>query len=329
MEIVFWTIVFIVSLAVLIKGADWFVEGSEKIGIAFKISPFIIGVTIVAVGTSFPELVTSIFAVLKGATEIVAANAIGSNISNVLLIIGLSAIVSRTLTVRRSLIDLDAPLLAAATIIFIFIAWDGSVVLWEGILLIAAFIIYLLYTIFHRAEEGENASKKVVEVLPSRVERRQAEVRKKEKLGFKVFLFLVLGAVMLAFGANYVIESVIKISDILKISASFIAITAVAVGTSLPELVVSVRAAAKKKHEIALGNIFGSNVFNILFVVGLPSLFGTLSVDKLTLFVGLPFLAVSTLLFIISGISKKIHPWEGLMYILIYILFVIKLCEPF
>jgi len=316
MELIFWIIVFIVSLALLVKGADWFVESSEKIGLAFKISPFIIGVTIVALGTSFPELITSIFAVLKGASEIVVANALGSNITNILLIVGFSAMVARKLIVKRSLIDLDAPLLAASTVLFIFIMWDKTVNFWEGILLISAFLVYLLYTIFQKREEDHLVLEEMVETVQT-------------KLDFKVFFFLILGGVLLAVGANYVVESVLKISEFLKISASLIAITAVAVGTSLPELVVSVRAAAKKKYEIALGNIFGSNVFNILIVVGVPALFKSLTVDELTFNIGLPFLIAATLLFIISGISRRIHIWEGIMYILIYVLFIVKLCGLF
>jgi len=306
------------------------VESSEKIGLAFKISPFIIGVTIVALGTSFPELITSIFAALKGASEIVVANALGSNITNILLIVGLSAVIARKLIVKRSLIDLDAPLLAASTALFLFVMWDCVINFWEGILLVLGFLIYFLYTIFQRGED-EAVSEKIVEVLPSRVERRKAEKKTaaRGKLNFKTTLFLIIGGVLLAVGANYVVESVLKISEILKISASLIAITAVAIGTSLPELVVSVRAAAKKKYELALGNVFGSNVFNILLVVGIPAIFRPLTVDSLTFKIGLPFLIIATLLFIISGISRKIHIWEGLTYLLIYVLFIVKLCGLF
>jgi len=331
---IFWILIFIASLALLVKSADWFVESSEKIGLAFKISPFIIGVTVVALGTSFPELATSIAAVFKGTTEIVVANALGSNIANILLIVGLSAIVAKTLIVKRSLIDLDAPLLAAATVIFIFIMWDGQIFFGEGILLILTFLVYFLYTIFQRREREEETPE-LIEVLPSRIERRKEKIAKEKikiktpKLTPKVFFFLILGAVGLAIGANYTIESVIQLSEILKISTSLIVITAVAVGTSLPELVVSVRAALKKKYEIALGNVFGSNVFNILIVAGIPALIKPLTVDELTFKIGLPFLAISTLLFVISGISRRIHLWEGAMYLLLYILFIVKLIGLF
>ena len=196
----------------------------------------------------------------------------------------------------------------------------------EGILLISAFVVYLSYTIFQSREEEETPE--AIEVLPSRVERRREEAKiekqKKKivrpKLDSKVLFVLILGIIGLAVGANYTIESVLKISEFLKISTELIAITAIAIGTSLPELVISVRAAAKKKYEIALGNIFGSNVFNALLIVGIPSLITPLKVDDLTFNIGLPFLIVATILFVISGISRRIHCWEGAMYILIYIL---------
>lgn len=328
--LILWILIFILSLAILVKSADWFVESAEKIGLALKISPFIIGMTIVAIGTSFPELASSIAATLKGATEIVAANTVGSNVANILLIVGLSAVAARALIVRRSLIDLDAPLLGVATFLFIFVMWDKEIVFGEGILLIFGFLIYLLYTIFHSREPEETPE--AVEVLPSRVERREIEAKiekKPEKLNFRVFLFLILGMAGLAVGANYTIEAMLKISDILKIATSLVAITALAIGTSLPELVVSIQAASKKKYEIALGNIFGSNVFNILLVAGIPALIRPLVVDELTFGIGLPFLVIATLLFIISGISRRIHIWEGAMYLLLYILFIVKLCGLF
>ncbi len=205
-----WSLVFIVSLAFLVKGADWFVESAEKIGLAFKISPFIIGVTIVALGTSFPELVSSLAAVFKEAiivngtiidpTKIVAANVIGSNIANILLIVGLAAVATKSfLAVKRSLIDIDLPLLASITVLFGFILRDGEITRLEGILLLLAFLVYLLYTIFQRGVKPEKTftgaqvpeelpTGEIFEVLPSRVERRKAK-KPVEKLNSKVFFF--------------------------------------------------------------------------------------------------------------------------------------------
>ena len=319
--IILWSLIFVISLILLVKSADWLIESSEKIGLAFKISPFVIGVTIVAFGTSFPELASSIAAVMKGATEIVVANVVGSNIANIFLIVGLSVVVARHIVVKRNLIDLDAPLLITATLIFLFFAWDKEIVLWEGIILIIAFASYILYTFFRKRETRTN---EVLNEKEAAIEKDEKEFAS-QKLNFKVFFFLILGITGLAVGANYTIESILEISYILGISASLIAITAVAIGTSLPELVVSVRACSKKKYEVALGNIFGSNVFNLLLVVGVPALIGPLKIDNLTFEIGLPFLIIATLLFVISCISRKIHLWEGLTYLLIYALFLTKL----
>ncbi|MGB9847657.1 MAG: calcium/sodium antiporter [Minisyncoccia bacterium] len=328
--LILWIFVFIISLFALIKGADWFVESSEKVGLALKVSPFIIGVTIVAIGTSLPELASSIAAVLKGESEIVTANVIGSNIANILLIIGLSAVAAGRLAVQRSLIDVDLPLLSAVTVLFGFIILDGKIFWQESILLIASFLIYLFYTVAQRSEIPENplpeelVPGETIEVLPSRVERRKTK-KPIEKLNFKVFIFLIIGIIFLVFGSDFLIESVVKLSEILKVGTSVISILGVAVGTSLPELMVSVRAALQKKYEIALGNIFGSNVFNCLMVLGLPALIKTLIVDNLTLNVGFPFMVVATVLLVFSGITRRISKWEGLMFLLIYVLFVIKL----
>jgi cation:H+ antiporter len=332
--LIFWILIFIFSLALLIKSADWLVESSEKIALALKISPFIIGVTIVGIGTSLPELASSLAATLKGETEVVAANVIGSNIFNILFIVGLSAVVAGRLIVKRSLIDLDSPLLAASTVLLFFISWDRKIVFGEGILLLLAFLVYLFYTVFQRGGTEEETGE-IVEILPSRIERREKEAKiekkpvKVEKLNFKVFLFLIIGIIGLIIGADYAIEAMVKISETTKIAVSLISIIALAAGTSLPELAVSVRAAAQKKYEISLGNIFGSNVFNALVVAGIPALIRPLAIDTLTFSIGLPFLVVATLLFVISGISRRIHIWEGAMYLLIYILFIVKLCGIF
>ena len=331
MGIIFWIFVFIASLALLVKSADWVVENAEKIALVLKISPFIVAVTIVAIGTSLPELAFAIAGALKGTPEIVVSNTLGTIIANILLIGGLSAIVARVLIVERSLIDLDIPLFAVSMILFILTMMDKKVVFGEGILLLLAFLVYILYTVYQRGETKERLPAEV-EVLPSRVDRRRKEAKigkEPGRLSFKVFLFLILGIIGLAVGADYLVESVVKISEFLKISTSLIVITATAVGTSLPELAVSVGAAAKKKYEIALGNVFGSNVFDALLVGGLPALISTLPVDNVSFYIGIPFLIVTTFMLVISGISQKIYIWEGAMYVLLYVLFVAKLFNLF
>ena len=325
----FWIVVFIVSLIVIVKGADWLLESAEKIGLAAGLSPFIIGVTIVGLGTSFPELVSSIIAAMKGVTEIVVANAIGSNIANIFLVVGVAALIGKRLTVTKSLINLDLPLLAASTALFLGVAWDRQITLIESLILLAGYLIYLLYTILH---DDDDEHEDLDIILPSRQIKKDKASKKKNarsKLVPKDFVMLVVGIVGLVIGAKYLIDSVIGLSEILGIGAGVIAITAVAFGTSLPELLVSVKAAFRKKSEIALGNIFGSNVFNILVVTGIPGLIGTLHLDEQTFFIGIPVLIVATLLFVISGISRKIYQWEGAFFILLYILFIAKLFDLF
>ncbi|KKW48000.1 MAG: Na+/Ca+ antiporter, CaCA family [Parcubacteria group bacterium GW2011_GWA1_59_11] len=327
-----WTIVFLASLAVLVKGADWLISSSERIGLALGLSPFIVGVTIVGVGTSFPELISSLVATFRGVTDVVAANVIGSNIANILLIVGFSAVIGRRLTVTKSLIDLDLPLLAISSVLLLGIVWDRQIFLGESILLLAAYGVYLLYTVLHKDTED---SPELVEILPSRQERRKhilAHKREKfvrPKVSGKDLLLLVAGIIGLVLGAKYMIDSLVNLSAILNIATGVIAITAVAVGTSLPELLVSAKAAFQKKSEVALGNIFGSNVFNALVVIGVPGLFRTLAVDAQTFAIGVPTMALATLLFIISGISRRIHVWEGALYLAVYVLFIAKLFNWF
>ncbi len=170
----FWIIIFIVSLIVLVKGADWLLQSAEKIGLALGISPFIIGVTIVGLGTSFPELVSAMMAVFRGVTEIVPASAVGSNIANILLVIGISAVVGKRLLIHKSLIDLDLPLLAISTVLFLGIAWDKQITFIEALLLLLAYSIYLLYSFLYREEETEE----IYEVLPARIERRKLQSQK-------------------------------------------------------------------------------------------------------------------------------------------------------
>lgn len=306
--LIIWSIIFIICLFFLIKSADWLLNSSEKIGFSLGMSPFLIGITIVAAGTSLPELVSSLFAVFGGVNEIVVANIVGSNIANIFLILGLSAVVAKSLSFTKNLIDLDLPLIALSTVLFYMIAYDGNILLLEGILLLIAYVAYVLFSIYLKD--------------PKAIDADVMDVQKADK---KDYLLLVAGLAVLSVSANYLIDSVIAISDILKIAPSIISITAVAVGTSLPELLVSVKAALKGKSEVAIGNILGSNIFNILAILGLTSLFSDLTIDNQTLTLGMPVMVIATVLFVISGISKKIHIQEGVFYILIYIVFIGKL----
>lgn len=309
----FWAGVFVISLLVLVKGADWMVRSAERIGLHFGLSPFVVGVIIVGVGTSSPELISSIFASFRGVTEIVVATAVGSNISNILLVIGLAAVISTNIVVRKNLIYLDLPLLVTSTIIFLATAVDGVITFSESIFLIVAYGIYLSYSLLFR--DGRELEEKLT----------PGEEHKRPGVTLNDYFYLGLGMVSLALGANYVIESTVKLSEALNVGVAVISMFAIALGTSLPELLVTIRAAILKKAELAIGNIFGSNFFNILVLVGLPGLFNQLVLSEKTLFIGLPILIGATIAFVISGISNKFHRWDGAMYLTLYFLFVGKL----
>lgn len=340
MYLLFWIVVFIVSLIILIKSADFFTESSEKIGLSMKISPFIVGVAIVSMGTSLPELATSVIAVFNGQTEIATANAIGSNIANILLVIGVASIVSRKMSIKRSLINLDLPLLATATTILFFVLMDKKVSSIEGFILLLTYLIYFFYIVSSSKERSilnhkdhklrkDNRKNKEGFTFPPTKASRNRFLRKlwtyKPKIELGVFVTLIGSALFICIGAKYTVESLVNIADNLGIETAVIAMSAVAIGTSLPELVVSVRAAIKKKYEIALGNVFGSNIFNALVVVGIPAMIADLNIDDTTFYIGIPFLIAATILYIFSGISRKIYSWEGLMYLVLYLLFLIKI----
>lgn len=309
--LIIWIIIFIVSLSLLVKSADWLLSSSEKIGLSAGLSPFIVGVTIVGFGTSVPELISGIVAVFQGVPELVVANAVGSNIANIFLIVGVSVIVAKKLSVTKNLIDLDLPLLALSTAIFFVMAWDGTINFFESLILLITYGIYLGFSIMYKEIEIEGTK------------------TARPRISGREWIFLFMGIVGLAFGAKYLIDSVIVLSDILNVGAGIIAITAVALGTSLPELLVSVKAVLRHKHEVALGNVFGSNIFNVLVVVGLPGVFGVLTVDSQTMRIGLPMLILATSIFIVSGISRRIHIQEGVLYVMLYLIFTAKLFNLF
>ncbi len=332
METVILIFIFVVSTVGLVKGADWFLESAEKIGLALGLSHFIIGVTIVSFGTSFPELFTSIVAVIQEAPEMVTANAIGSNIANIFLVVGFSALVGGKLTVGKSLIDLDLPLLAAGTAILLAVIYpfndlSGEVFISrpESLILVFGYVIYFVYTILFEEEDEKFIEKEDdLKTLPSREERR-GHGREASKLKSSDFILLVLGIILLSFSSNYLVKSVVALSALHRIAVGAISIVAVAIGTTLPELFVSVKAVRSGDSDMALGNVFGSNIFNSFVVIGIPGLIGGLPLDSETYAIGVPFLIFATLLFTFSGISRRIHAYEGAFYILLYGLFILKI----
>jgi len=311
--IIVWFFIFIVSLAVLVKAADYFTHYSEKVALSLKISPFIIGVTLIAFGTSLPELATAVVAVFRGDTTIAIANAFGSNIANIFLVLGFVAYVVKKLKAERNLIDIDLPLLFLSTALLVIVVMDRIVTTGEGIILLVGYGVYLTYVI-----KSQDFAK---DALPKLADKPLIRPR----IELSTLLFIILSILGIYLGAEFTVRSVIELGSFFGISTSVIAISAIAIGTSLPELVISLRAALKGKHDIAIGNIVGSNIFNALIVVGIPSLFGALKVDDITWEIGFPFLIIATLTFIFSGITKRVYRYEGAMYLVIYVLFLLKI----
>lgn len=320
--LIFWSVVFFLSLAVLIKGSDFLLTSAERIGVAMGMSPFIVGVVIVGFGTSLPELASSIAGVLAGASELVAANVVGSNIANILLIAGISAIVSGRLTVGKSLIDLDIPMLAIATVFFVSVAYDGAISRAESAFLLIAFTVFLFYTFLHKDDKEEKARELLVEY--EKEKQIENGIASNGRVSWRDVALLVLGLAMLIAGAGYLVDSVLALSGILGIGVGLISLIAVAVGTSMPEMVVSIRAGLQGKADVSLGNIFGSNVFNVFMVIGLPGLIAPLVIDPDTLKIGIPVMVGTTLLFLISTLSNRVYKYEGAMYVLLYALFLGK-----
>lgn len=306
-----WGLMLVISLVVLVKGADSFIGAAEKIGRAFKLSPFVIGVLLVGIGTSLPEFASGVAAIISGNVEIVAANAVGSNITNILLIVGVLAVLAKKFVIKQDLLASELSLFVVSTSLFIGVSFDGVISVLESALLAIGFLIYLFYLILGNSEEDSAVAK-------YKGGNKAGEVTKGTIVAF------VLGLCGVLIGANYLIQSVVSISDILGVGTGAIAITIVALGTSLPELFVSLAALRGGNTEVAIGNIFGSNAFNILFAVGIPGLVGHLVLDATTLQVGIPILAVASFIFVITGIARRIYRWEGLMFLVYYAFFVIK-----
>ena len=241
------------GFVMLVKGSDWFVDGAAGIAAKFRIPQIIIGLTIVAMGTSAPEAAVSITAASAGSADITVGNIVGSNIMNVLVILGLAAAIV-PIAVGKSTKKIDAPFMIAISVIFLLLGWDGTITRLDGVILAALFVSYIGYMIWealHSNEEGDEI---------------------KESPLWKMILSTLIGLALVVWGADVAVGAATKLATIFGMSERFIGLTVVALGTSLPELFTSVTAARKGNADIAIGNIVGSNIFNILFVVGLSSM---------------------------------------------------------
>ncbi|MDD3204940.1 MAG: calcium/sodium antiporter [Lachnospiraceae bacterium] len=255
MEILLQVVLLLVGFMLLVKGADFFVDGASGIADKFGIPQLVIGLTIVAMGTSLPEASVSITAALKHSADISIGNVVGSNILNILLILGITAMVTPVM-VQKSTVKVEIPYMMGVTVLLLAIGgMDNTVSALDGMILWIFFLIYLGY-LFRMAKAGKEEPKE----------------EKKQLSMWKLFLYTVGGMAIIIIGSNFTVDAATILAQKLGISERLIGLTIVAFGTSLPELVTSVTAAKKGNADIAIGNIVGSNIFNILFILGSAAL---------------------------------------------------------
>ncbi len=313
MEIVQQAVLLVVGFVMLIKGADWFVEGASKIADRFGIPQLVIGLTIVAMGTSAPEAAVSIASALKGSAEITIGNVLGSNILNVLVILGLTAVV-RAIAVQNSTIKYEIPFTILVTVLMGVLGLaDGVISRGEGVILWACFLVYMGYLLI-MAKKGQNA------------EGEEKKDKKKDPM-WKLILLVIIGVVLIVFGSDVSVDAATALAKIFGMSERLIGLTIVALGTSLPELVTSVTAAIKGKADIAVGNIVGSNIFNILFVVGTTALITPVAYSASFMVDTITAIAAMVLLLIAVLPKKKLGRPAGIIMLVGYVVYFIYLIQ--
>lgn len=291
----------------LVKGADWFVDGASGLARKLGIPQLVIGLTIVAMGTSLPEAAVSISAALRGNAEITIGNIVGSNILNILIILGVTALIA-TLKVADSTVRYEIPFMIVVTFVLLWLGYTGGQVTWlEGVILWVLFLLYLRY-LYMMAKKGKEEEREVEQLSTA-----------------KIIGLILAGVVMIVVGSNFAVEGASNLAKALGISQRFIGLTIVAFGTSLPELVTSVSAARKHNADIAIGNIVGSNIFNILFIVGTTALITPVTFASGFVVDTLIAAAVGILLFVCVARTKELRKKAGIVMLLAYILYFLYL----
>lgn len=305
---------FPISLVLVILSANYFLEYGKRLGVALGISPFVVGAFIVAFGTSVPEATIAFLSSWNGLLDVAISQTVGSNIANILLVLGVSSIIAGRLLISKNLIDQELPLLASVTFIFLFTMLDGTITTFEGFILLVGFVFYAIYIFASDDKRSFPMTRKNI-------------IHGIREIPLDLFIFII-SATLIAIFSYFTVLSLGDIALILQIPEGFIAFTVLALGTSLPEIVVSVQAILNKDVELVIGNVIGSNIFNILFVIGIPATFiAPLVIPSSILFISIIALLFVTLLFIISGISNRLSRWDGLFFILFYVLLIIKIID--
>ncbi len=313
MEIALQVVLLIVGFVVLIKGADWLIDGAVSTASHFKVSKMLIGLTIVAFGTGAPELAVSISSLLNGTTDMLLGNVIGSNILNILLLIGIAALI-RPIRVKKDTVSKELPLLLLISTILIVLFLDvflmdadvNTISRADGIICLLCFTIFLFY-IITMARKNRSAKKEV------------------EKPKFKLktsALLILIGLIGVVGGSELVVSSASSIASAIGVSDRIIALTIIAFGTSLPELITTIKAAKKGETELLVGNIIGSNIFNICIVLGLPvALFGTVTPESFEALDIAMLVGSAAILLLVARSGRKITRSEGLLMLTTFALY--------
>jgi cation:H+ antiporter len=307
------------SLALLLVAARWFTRAAEEIGLALGMSPFAVGVLLVSVGTSLPELVTAVVAVLGGVTGVVAGNVVGANVSNLLLVLAASAMAAPggiRLGERYLLIDLH--FLLGATFLLVLSAWDGRVGRGEGVFLLLTYALYVVYLLREGAERPPPGLPGPGPGAPPRPRLRPASVALAAGSAAGIYL-----------AARATIGSLEELALGLGVPPAVVAVTLLSLGTTLPEMAVSAVAARQGRAELAVGNILGSCIFNALGVAGTGAVLGGLVVPDELLSLPVPMLGAGTVLFYLLTLDKRVSRWEGALFAIFYGFFVLKVSRLF
>ncbi|MBR3113502.1 MAG: calcium/sodium antiporter [Methanobrevibacter sp.] len=302
--IIVQVVLLIVGFVFLIKGSDFFVDGASSIASLLKIPTIIVGLTIVAFGTSAPEAAVSITSSLTGSNAMAVSNVIGSNLFNMLMVIGVSALLG-DLLMEKKVLDKDLPFLVGITVlwaVFIIIGWDITNI--EGIILLIILIAYIAYL-----------------VRDSRKSSDANEVEKPKLTLPKSIIFMLVGLAGIILGGDLVVDSASAIAIALGMSETLVGLTIVAIGTSLPELVTSLTALKKGENQLVIGNVIGSNIFNILFVLGASSAISAIPLDSSLLIDVVFMLAITVLCFIFGKTQEKYDKKEGIILVTLFVVY--------
>ena len=308
----------IIGFVILIKGADFFVDGASGIASHFKVSKMLIGLTIVAFGTSAPELAVSIKSMVSGSGDIVMGNVIGSNILNILLILGISSLF-HSLSVKRETVKKELPITLMITTLFSVLMLDhlfdpvrDSFSRSDGVVVMLFFMVFVYY---------------LISMMRNKIDEEEED---SSSISFgKAILYTLLGLLGIVFGSNFVVDSASFLASAMGISERMISLTVIALGTSLPELVTSVTATRKGEYDIAIGNVVGSNIFNIGVVIGVPVLiFGSVPNITISLIDIFVMVLSALLLFIFSFNDRKITFVEGIIFLVLFVIYYLYVVLP-